>query len=347
MAKRKRLTPSIALPTEKALPPSTGSVKDTQRSYRTAPIASVAGDASAAAALDEMAETLRQAREDGRMVLSLPLDSIQADYLMRDRIRADLEGMQALKQSLRHRGQQAPIEVEFLSASKYGLISGWRRLQALRELQQEEGLDGAFDTVLALLRTPEQSADAYLAMVEENEIRVGLSYYERARIASKAAQAGVFETEKAALQGLYQAVPRAKRSKIKSFIRIVDALDNDLKYPEAISERLGLALAKVLGEDCGLEDRLRQRLRDIKAIDAEAELACLSDVLQKTTGNNARTQKIKKTAGKWKETGRGAPSELRSGLYMRAHPDGSMTLHGPALDADLRGRIKEWLSEQG
>lgn len=347
MAKRKRLTPSIALPTENTLPPSTGSVKDTQRSYRTAPIASVAGDASAAAALDEMADTLRQAREDGRMVLSLPLDSIQADYLMRDRIRADPEGMQALKQSLRHRGQQAPIEVEFLSANKYGLISGWRRLQALRELQQEEGLDGAFDTVLALLRTPEQSADAYLAMVEENEIRVGLSYYERARIASKAAQAGVFESEKAALQGLYHAVSRAKRSKIKSFIRIVDAFDDDLKFPEAISERLGLALTKALDADEGLKERLQKRLRATQIIDAEAELACLSGIVQKTTGDKAPTQKVKTAVGEPKGTGRRTPSELRAGLYMRSHSDGSMTLLGPALDADLRARLKEWLSEQG
>jgi hypothetical protein len=40
--------------------------------------------------------------------------------------------------------------------------------------------------------------EAYLAMVEENEIRVGLSFYERARIVARAAEAGVFERHRGA-----------------------------------------------------------------------------------------------------------------------------------------------------
>ena len=50
-------------------------------------------------------------------------------------------------------------------------------------------------------------------MVEENEIRVGLSYYERARIVAKAVAQGVFETEKQALQRLFHTASRPKRSK--------------------------------------------------------------------------------------------------------------------------------------
>lgn len=346
MAKRKRLTPSISLPAGNADPLNTRSVKDTQRSYRAAPIASVTGDASAAAALDEMADTLRQAREGGRMVLSLPLDSIQADYLMRDRMSADPEGMQALKQSLRHRGQQAPIEVEFLNADRYGLISGWRRLQALRELQQEEGAGGEFDTVLALLRTPEQSADAYLAMVEENEIRVGLSYYERARIAAKAAEAGVFETEKSALQGLYHAVSRAKRSKIKSFIRIVEAFDDDLKFPEAIGERLGLALAKAIEADEGVKERLQQSLLSAQIIDAESEQACLLGAIQETVQPKPKVKTTKMDSNSKGSANLMSRVELRPGLHMRTNSDGSVTLQGSALDADLRTRISEWLMKK-
>ena len=40
-------------------------------------------------------------------------------------------------------------------------------------------------------------------MVEKNEIRLRLSYFEHARIAAKAVAIGVFESEIRALQNLY------------------------------------------------------------------------------------------------------------------------------------------------
>ena len=52
----------------------------------TAPIARVAAEAAGAAAVDEMAETLRRARDEGRMVVELPLDAIAPDHLLRDRL---------------------------------------------------------------------------------------------------------------------------------------------------------------------------------------------------------------------------------------------------------------------
>ena len=51
-----------------------------------APIARVAAEAASAAALDEVVETLRRAREEGRLVLEIPLDDIAADHIVRDRI---------------------------------------------------------------------------------------------------------------------------------------------------------------------------------------------------------------------------------------------------------------------
>ena len=58
-----------------------------------------------------MAETLRRAREEGRMVLDLPLDAIAPDHLARDRVPAEDEEMAALRESLRAHGQRTPIEV--------------------------------------------------------------------------------------------------------------------------------------------------------------------------------------------------------------------------------------------
>ena len=100
---------------------------------------------------------------------------------MRDRIAVAPDDLAALTESLRARGQQTPIEVVDLGGGQYGLISGWRRISALRALLDETG-EAQFATVLALLRQPADASAAYVAMVEENEIRIGLSYYERARL---------------------------------------------------------------------------------------------------------------------------------------------------------------------
>ena len=130
MAKRKRLTPlgPMGAPAPTSAPAGSEPQADSARSV--APIADMAGAASARAALDEVTETLSRARAEGRMVLHLPHDAIQVDYLVRDRIAVDDEEMTALVESLRARGQQAPIEVADLGDGRYGLISGWRRCRA-------------------------------------------------------------------------------------------------------------------------------------------------------------------------------------------------------------------------
>ncbi|MBD3766047.1 MAG: ParB N-terminal domain-containing protein, partial [Rhodobacterales bacterium] len=80
----------------------------------------------------------------------------------------DPEEMAALRASLAARGQQTPIEVVELAPGRYGLISGARRLAALRALAEETG-EARFARVQALLRPFSAASDAYLAMVEENE----------------------------------------------------------------------------------------------------------------------------------------------------------------------------------
>ena len=157
MAKRKRLGPArvTGAPTgastgTPAETPETGSdvpadleTKSVFPSYplgiathrqRPAPIAAVAGQSASEAALAELSDTLRSAREEGRLIQALPLDAIEADHLVRDRLVADEEEMQTLISSIRARGQQTPVEVMALEGGRYGLISGWRRLTALRRL---------------------------------------------------------------------------------------------------------------------------------------------------------------------------------------------------------------------
>lgn len=342
MAKRKRLTPARPeLFSEEGVDKAASEPEMTARfspypdkpepRRSSPPIADVAGVAAAEAAVAEMAETLRLAREQGRLVLSLACAEIDTDYLVRDRIAVDQAEMTTLVESIRARGQQTPIEVAQLANGRYGLISGWRRMQALEQLAAASDTK-EFDTVKALLRRPEQSSDAYLAMVEENEIRVGLSYYERARIAVRAVEQRVFDSEKAALLCLYHAASRSKRSKIRSFLSIVRGLDGGLKFPEALPERFGLTLAKALEQDPALAPRLQQALQAASPANAEAEMAILTAGL-----------KSEKPA---------VPGEIESiiklsaGLQLRTHRNGSLTLSGKSADARLRQRLMNWLATQ-
>ncbi|MFN4100820.1 MAG: ParB/RepB/Spo0J family partition protein [Pararhodobacter sp.] len=328
------------------------------------PIARIAGEASASAALDDLAEAWTQARETGRLVQALPLDAVDENWLVRDRLSLDNEEMADLVESIRERGQQVPVEVVSLPEGRFGLISGWRRLRALKVLR--EGRDGErFAHVLALLRRPAGAAEAYRAMVEENEIRANLSYYERARIAARAAEAGAFADARAAVTALFAAGSRAKRSKIVSFLTLVEALDDRLHFAGAIPERLGLQLAKALDEAPGLRETLRERLRKGAPDSAERELALLTrgvaaGGLIAGGAGAARTAlsaakpgtpadpelPLSPTAG---ET-LAAPhrEEILPGLWLETDASPGLTratLSGPRLDPALLERLVAWLKD--
>ncbi|WP_226783030.1 ParB N-terminal domain-containing protein [Oceaniglobus trochenteri] len=345
MAKRKRLG---------MLSPETGRAADDDKPVRKGaiatglrpPIAQVAGDSAAVAALGELSEVLVRAEEEGRMVRVLDLDQIDTGFLVRDRLQADDEAMAALKESLTARGQQTPIEVQSLPGSsegtaRFGLISGWRRVLALRGLFEKTGAP-RFARVLALVRQPESLADSYVAMVEENEIRAGLSYFERARIVAKALEVGVYDTEKAALQSLFSSASYARRSKIKSFLPVVAALDGVVQFPAALTERDGLALSKALGRDPDLGERLRRGLADSGPRTAETERAMIQD-LQKRTGAAARPGRKEKAPGV--SFDRAPVHRISPQMKLRAVA-GRLELTGAGVDDAFCARLEAWLRGQ-
>lgn len=340
MAKRKRLSPARPGYLDEAAPaPEIKGLYPMGIARHAPPIAQVAGDTSLRASLEELAGEIRNARSEGRLVQSLPLESIDDGYLMRDRISADDAEMAALVASLRARGQQTPIEVIELAPDRYGLISGWRRLTALRRLHAETGQD-RFAAVQALLRRPESASDAYLAMVEENEIRVGLSYYERARIAARAAELGVYPDEKAALRGLFAAASRARRSKIGSFIVLYRALDDVLRFPAAIPERLGLSLARVLKEKPKTAQRIATALQTADPQSAGEEAAVLSRQLK------AKESKAKKTLSPPLET-ISQQTEKFGEIHLTSNEAGDrVVLSGPGLTPAFQDRLRAWLRAQ-
>ena len=275
MAKRKRLDP---VPQVGALPdPGTPAPTSALPSVG-APIARVAQEAAREAAFEDMRTALLDARSEGRLIQKLPLDAIVLDHLLRDRIGLEDTAQTALVESLRARGQQVPIEVTALGKGQFGLISGWRRMAALKQLHAETGA-ARFATVLAILRRPETAGDAYQAMVEENEIRLGLSHFERARIVARAVEAGVFSDTRTALQKLFAHGSRARRSKIRAFLGVVAALEGVLRFPGDLGERLGLALARRLEQEAGFADQLRAALAAASPDSAEAERLVLEAAL--------------------------------------------------------------------
>lgn len=264
------------------------------------PIARVAG-AAAGAAADALAEARadaaaaqrdaalwRDADEAGRAARALPLDAVRADHLTRDRAALavepsdgapsalDDEAMRELVASIRAHGVRAPIEVLRLEGETYGLISGWRRLHAMRALHRETG-EARFAAIPAFIRAPDGAAGAYAAMVEENEIRADLSQYERGRIAAIAAADGVFPDLDAAVNTLFAAGSKAKRSKIRSFARVHAALGDALRFGPALPERALLRLAGAIRD--GGEQALLAALAEA-ADSPEAEWAALEGALR-------------------------------------------------------------------
>jgi len=237
-----------------------------------------------------------------------------------------------LRESIRLHGQRTPIEVTPLVARDgardgggplpYGLISGWRRLQALKTLHAETD-DPRFATVQALVRRPETVADAYVTMVEENEIRLGLSHYERARVAALAAARGVFPSEDDALRALFATASRPKRSRIRAFLTLYHALDDALRFPAHLPERLGLALVERLRAEPQAGARIAAALARAAPATPEAELAALAALLappkpapvERDVGPGAKlTRTLKGRTLTLKLTGRAVTPELAAEL---------------------------------
>lgn len=312
----------------------------------TAPIAQVAaeiarlaeppglGKAVSTTAENADATAWREACAAGRVLLDLPLDSIDPLHLMRDRIVVDADDLAELKASIRANGQRLPIEVVALpDPGRYGLISGWRRLQVMTELAGEDG--PAFARIKAILRPAPETAALYTAMVEENELRAQISPYERGRIAVMAAVTGVFPDTEAALGTIFAAASKAKRSKIRSFAFVYEELGDMLRYGPDLSERNGLRLAHALREGYGPE--IRHRLIQSGEGGAAQEWALIEPVVAAAEAQ----ERLPDRGGRPKlrfDKPRGKADSLANGITMERvlHEDGySIRLRGAVVDIEM------------
>ncbi|TRD15667.1 ParB/RepB/Spo0J family partition protein [Palleronia caenipelagi] len=304
-----------------------------------APIAQVAREAADAAeplpaglraeqARDKADATrLREAEAGGLLLLDLPTDAVDADVMVRDRTMLDHEELEELKRSILVHGMRLPIEVfdkgeTAGQGGRFGLISGYRRLRAVRELHSQYSTPETA-TIRAILRDPEQLGGAMVAMVEENEIRSQLSHFERGRIAVVAAERGVYATVEEAVNNLFTTASKAKRSKIRSFALICEDLGDLLSYAEALKERDGLRLAAALRN--GADRALRDALEAQPVHSAAEEWSRLESVVERYEADvkpaHARGGRPRKTP----QVGWTGPDELRlsNGITIRHAQDGN------------------------
>lgn len=219
------------------------------------------------------AQDYRDAVADGRVLERVPLDDILTDDLPRDRI--DLDGvttadeMDELKASIRAHGQKEPIEL-YERDGALQLKKGWRRLSALRALRAETGED-RFATALA--RIDGQADDRvrlYVDMVEENILRQDPTFAEMAQVAIEAAidrETEGVSAEDMVLQ-LFASLHKMKRSYIRAFVTLLQALGEDLQWPKSVPRNLGVDAARALRERGGDVGALR---RDLLVCENEKE----------------------------------------------------------------------------
>ena len=145
------------------------------------------------------------------------LAAIEVDHLLRDRIHHDDEDMAALRESLRARGQQTPIDLVDLGQWPLradlwlaAVDGAWRSVRRNRR--------GAFFPLFRVCYAG-RTGRRMPILPWSRKMKSGwrLAIMNAARIAAKAAEAGVYPDVQTALRHLFSSASRAKRSKIGTF----------------------------------------------------------------------------------------------------------------------------------
>ena len=222
---------------------------------------------------DALAHEHVRLKAEGLVLQRIPLAAIDAARLTRDRSAGVDPELEELMASIRELGLSNPIRVE-RHGERYELIQGFRRLSAYRALHAETG-DPAFAAIPAAMAPAEKLETAYRRMVDENHVRTDISFAEMAELARAYAahpEVGGHGVEKA-VAALFRSASYQKRSYIRSFAALLQALDGRLKHGPAIPRNLGLAVRRRIEEE-GAEELIRALEADPER-DAAGELAIL------------------------------------------------------------------------
>lgn len=349
MAKRRKLQAPSAEDLN-ALDAEFRSETRTRPNAATAPISQIAAEAAQASRLDDVqtrldrldAERLRKAQADGLLISEIPTSSIRTDQMIRDRTVIGADEQTELQISIRANGLRLPIEV-YADGDGYALLSGYRRLKAFLAL--DELNPGQYTTIKALIRPATDTASAFAAMIEENEIRANLSHYERGRIAAVAAQQGAFGSTEEAVNRLFNAASKSKRSKVRSFAEIFEMLGDLMKFPESLSERRGLRLAGALRQ--GGQQQLREALAAGQGKSPDAEWNALEPTLSLIEDGPQKFAKRGRPKAPPAVDWQGKDTlHLSSGITLRQEQDGNgyvIRLSGRGVDGEVMDSVMEEL----
>lgn len=248
---------------------------------------------------DRLAHEHVRLKSAGLITDLVPLDAIRMTKLTRDRKGGRDEDLDDLKTSIRAVGLSNPIQVESLGSGVFELVQGYRRLMAFRELHEETG-DEVYAKIPAGLSARGAELDLlYRRMVDENLVRRDISFAEMATLVRAYVDHPQIECDSVdqALNVLFGSVGRQKRSYIKHFVTLLDAIGSHLKFPEAIPRAMGLQLEKRISSEVGAKAKIRSALIAAMVTTPKAEVAVLSDLAQPPRKPNA-TQKSGKTLAK-------------------------------------------------
>ncbi|WP_238368508.1 ParB/RepB/Spo0J family partition protein [Mesobacterium pallidum] len=226
---------------------------------------------------DRLAHEFVALKKAGQIVRTLPLGEILTSKLTRDRKPGRDAEIDELKASLLEIGLSNPIRVEEVSGG-YQLIQGWRRLTAYKELL-EETRDRTWAEIPAAIQVKGEALDRlYQRMVDENLVRRDLSFGEMAQLA--VSYAGDPNTPRCtpfeAVDRLYTSASRQKRSYIRHFTTLCEAIGKHLSHFDAVPRKLGLELVKRLDDAPEIQAGIIADLQALPKRTPEDELAVLT-----------------------------------------------------------------------
>lgn len=214
---------------------------------------------------DALAQEHVRLKRAGLITDMIALDAIDTGKLIRDRKPGPDFELAELVASIRDIGLSNPIRVEPAGEGRYELIQGWRRLSAYRQLLEETGDAEAWGRIPAGIAARGDALEQlYRRMVDENLVRKDISFAEMAQLALHYAMDPMTEEHdpEKAVALLFRSAGYQKRSYIRNFIPLVEALGEALIYPNEIPRALGLALAQRLAEVPGMAAAIRAELKD-------------------------------------------------------------------------------------
>lgn len=216
----------------------------------------------------------------------IPLTEIDATAIARDRTGLDPEPQAELERSIAAAGLRQPVELFPLAAPdgerRYGLLTGFRRLHAFRTLLAATAQD-RYAAIPAFIRPASTLAAALAAMVEENEIRAGLSPFERGLICVRARDQGAFGSIEEAVEGLYPNASRQKRHVLRTLAHFAEEMDGQFAAPERLREAHVMRVARALG--AGFGDLIRAALEESSLTDPDHQWTLIQPILAEADEN--------------------------------------------------------------